>query len=79
MVSVPSPGKIVIPIHDYHVGGRLVSISGITEVASKLEFLENLEKLLVRATEDEFPKFKLKVKSHIVYHALREALTERDG
>lgn len=77
MVSVPSPGKIVIPIHDYHVGGRLVSISGITEVASKLEFLENLEKLLVRATEDEFPKFKLKVKSHIVYHALREALGQK--
>ena len=77
IISVPSPGKIVVPIHDYHLGGRLVSISGITEVSSELEFIENLEKLFVRATEKEFPKFKLNVGTDIVYHAVREALGQK--
>ncbi len=77
IISVPSPGKIVVPIHDYHVGGRLVSISGITEVSSELEFIENLENLFVRATEKEFPKFKLNVGTDIVYHAIREALGQK--
>jgi len=67
----------VVPIHDYHLGGRLVSISGITEVSSELEFIENLEKLFVRATEKEFPKFKLNVGTDIVYHAVREALGQK--
>ncbi len=77
MISDPSPGKIVVPIHDYHVGGRLVSISGIREVSSALEFMENLERLFVRATEKEFPKFKLKVGTDIIYHAIREALGQK--
>jgi len=77
MISDPSPGKIVVPIHDYHVGGRLVSISGITEVSSGLEFMENLESLFVRATEKEFPTFMLKVGTEIVYHAIREALGQK--
>ena len=77
MISIPSPGKIVVPIHDYHVGGRLVSISGIKEVSSELEFIENLENLFVRATEKEFPKFELKVSTDIVYHAMREALGQK--
>ncbi len=79
MIAVPSPGKIVVPIHDYHVGGRLVSISGITEVSSGAEFIENLESLFVRATEKEFPKFNLQVETDIVYHAMREALGQKHG
>lgn len=74
MIGIPSPGKIVIPIHDYHVGGRLVSISGIRAVSSNLEFLENLEASFVRATESEFPDFKLSVDTEIIYHAIHEAL-----
>jgi len=74
MISVPSPGKIVVPSHDYHLGGRLVSISGITEVKSSLDYLENLERSFVRSTEEEFPNFKLVVDSHFIYHAVREAL-----
>ncbi|MCF7921252.1 MAG: GNAT family N-acetyltransferase [Candidatus Marinimicrobia bacterium] len=77
MISIPSPGKIIVPIHDYHVGGRLVSIAGITEVTSGLEFIENLERLFIRATEQEFPKFNLKVGTEILYHAMREALGQK--
>ncbi len=77
MISVPSPGKIVVPIHDYHVGGRLVSISGIQEVDSALEFIEILEKLFVRATESDFPNFNLKINMDVFYHALREALGQK--
>jgi len=77
MISVPSPGKIVVPIHDYHVGGRLVSISGIKEASSERLFLENLFTYLIRGTESEFPGFKLQVEAGMVYHALREALGQK--
>jgi long-chain acyl-CoA synthetase len=77
MISNPSPGKIVVPIHDYHVGGRLVSISGITDFQSELEFIETLDNSFVRATEKEFPKFQLSVGTDILYHAVREALGQK--
>ncbi len=77
MIQVPSVGKIIIPIHDYHIGGRLVSISGIKPIESQLSFLENLERSFVRDTEKHFPDFKLSVDTSIIYHAIREALGEK--
>lgn len=77
MVGVPSSGKIIVPIHDYHVGGRLVSISGIETVKSELDFLENLESSFVRKTEQDFPDFHLAVQTDIIYHAIHEALGEK--
>ena len=79
MIKTPSSGKIIIPIHDYHVGGRLVSISGIQNAGNELEFLENLESEFVRKTESDFHDFKLKVGSNIIYQAIREALGQVDG
>ncbi|MEA3287754.1 MAG: AMP-binding protein [Candidatus Marinimicrobia bacterium] len=77
MIGVPSPGKIVVPIHDYHVGGRLVSISDIRSVRSELVFLENLESAFVRETEKAFGDFQLCIESNIIYHAVREALGQK--
>ncbi|NQV29890.1 MAG: GNAT family N-acetyltransferase [Candidatus Marinimicrobia bacterium] len=80
MVGDPSAGKIIVPIHDYHVGGRLISISGIKAVNSELEFLENLEASFVRKTEQDFQDFHLEVKTDIIYHAIHEALgAKRSG
>ncbi len=77
MVKVPSPGKIIIPIHDYYVGGRLVSISDIQRVESELSFLENLETSFARDTEKAFPEFELNIETSIIYHAIREALGQK--
>jgi len=77
MISVPSPGKIIVPIHDYYVGGRLVSISDIRPINSPRVFLENLEQALVRNTEDTFPEFNLQIETKIIYYALREALGQK--
>ncbi len=77
MVGDPSAGKIIVPIHDYHIGGRLVSISGIQPFRSELVFLENLETSFVRNTEQDFPDFHLDIKTDIIYHAIQEALGEK--
>lgn len=77
MISVPSPGKIIIPTHDYYVGGRLVSISDIRPVKSELEFLENLESAYAKDTKKSFPEFDLKIETDIIYHAIREALGQK--
>jgi len=77
MIQVPSPGKIIIPVHDYYVGGRLVSISDIQPVKSELDFLENLESSFARNTEKAFPEFELNIDTNIIYHAIHEALGQK--
>ncbi len=77
MINVPSPGKIMIPIHDYHIGGRLVSISGIKPISNALDFLENLETSFVRQTEADFENFNLSVGTETIYYAIREALGQK--
>jgi long-chain acyl-CoA synthetase len=77
MIRVPSPGKIIIPIHDYYSGGRLISISDIQDASNSLSFLENLEKSFVRSTETAFPEFNMKADVDIVYQAIREALGQK--
>ena len=74
MICKPIPGKIIVPIHDYHVGGRLVSITGICNVESDLSFLENLETYYGINTRNNFPSFNLKIDTNIIYHAIHEAL-----
>ena len=76
-LKVPSPGKIIIPVHDYYTGGRLVSISDIQDSPGSLEFLENLEAAMVRHTEAAFPEFNLKAETDIIYAAIREALGQK--
>jgi len=77
MIKVPSPGKIIIPVHDYYTGGRLISISDIQDSSNSLAFLENLEQSLVRSTEAAFPDFSLVAKTDIIYQAIREALGKK--
>lgn len=77
MICQPIPGKIIVPIHDYHVGGRLVSITGICPVRSELAFLENLEQHYATETKQTFSQFDLKVDKAIIYHAIHEALGQK--
>ncbi len=77
MIKIPSPGKIIIPIHDYYVGGRLVSISDIQSIDNELDFIDNLESSFVRDTEKVFSDFELNIETDIIYHAIREALGEK--
>ncbi|MCF7822650.1 MAG: AMP-binding protein [Candidatus Marinimicrobia bacterium] len=74
MICIPLPQKIIVPIHDYHGGGRLVSITGICPVKNDLSFLENLELHFATNTQQAFPQFNLKVDTNIIYHAIHEAL-----
>ncbi len=76
-ICKPIPAKIIIPIHDYHIGGRLVSITGICEEENELAFLENLETYFATDTQKTFSKFDLEVDPKIIYYAIREALGQK--
>lgn len=73
----PIPGKIIVPPHDYHLGGRLVSITGICDEENELAFLENLEADYAVDTIRVFDQLKLKLNTNIIYHAIREALGDK--
>ena len=73
----PIPAKIIVPIHDYYVGGRLVSITGICDETNELSFLENLEQSFAAETVTAFPQFDLKVDHNIIYHAIHESLGDK--
>lgn len=75
-ICYPIPAKIIVPIHDYYVGGRLVSITGICDETNELSFLENLEQHFATETVQNFPQFNLRMDHDIIYHAIHESLGE---
>ena len=76
-ICLPIPAKIIVPIHDYYIGGRLVSITGICDEEDELSFLENLEHTFATETVEKFAQFNLKVDRNIIYHAIHESLGEK--
>jgi long-subunit acyl-CoA synthetase (AMP-forming)/GNAT superfamily N-acetyltransferase len=48
----PSPGNVTVPLHDYHSGARLVSISGRRPLAAVTDLLLSLHDDFIRPVEE---------------------------
>ncbi|MGD8778653.1 MAG: GNAT family N-acetyltransferase [Ignavibacteria bacterium] len=55
MIERPSYENIVIPVHDYQTGTRLVSITYRTSSDSIHELLQKLDEFFIKAGETKFP------------------------
>ncbi len=74
-----TPNNIIIPLHDYQTGTRIVSITSRKRHTGKLDMLLNLiEKYIVR-TEDEHEFLKGNDNRIYIFSALMEALGESEG
>ena len=77
--TLPSPKNVVVPMHDYHTGARLVSITGRRPFGSVYRLLVALEAELVRGVEKEHPRLVGLVGWDIVFSSVLEVVGEADG
>jgi len=75
----PTPNNVIVPMHDYHTGARLVSISSREPFESRLEFLQAMWERFVQAVETEHPALQGLVGWDIVFASVIEVLGVEEG
>ncbi len=75
----PSPGNIIVPVHDYQTGMRIISISARREHKDILSMLLNIFEKFVAMTEKEFPVLSGIGMYQHVFSGLLEALGVQHG
>jgi hypothetical protein len=78
-IKEPSPDNIIIPVHDYQTGSRIVSISARRRHRSPLDMLQSFTKYYIKSIEDEFPVLKGIGKNKYIFSAVIEALGSEQG
>jgi len=79
VVSMPTPARVIVPMHDYHVGSRLVSISEREPFQSLGALLQTLRDQFVARVETEHPRLRKLVEWSIIFSAVLEAVGESEG
>ena len=75
----PSPAAFIVPSHDYHAGGRLVSISDRTPCATLDELLDRFQATFVARIEGSRPELRGEVDDAVYLSAVVEALGSERG
>jgi long-subunit acyl-CoA synthetase (AMP-forming)/GNAT superfamily N-acetyltransferase len=78
-LAKPTPEKIVVPMHDWQVGGRIVSVASRVECDSLTEVLESIHADLVQPLKRRFPEVKLGPSWPFLYSAAFEVLGVADA
>lgn len=78
-IADPSASNVIVPMHDYHTGARLVSISARRPHTSVSAMLTELRNSVVDAVEREHPALEGVVGWDIVFSALLENVGEDEG
>ena len=78
-VSVPAPGNVIAPTHDYHAGARLISIAARSEFQSLMEMLESFKRELVVPIESMNPQLEGVVGWDVVFSSVLEIVGEDEG
>ncbi len=79
MLADPNAHKLIIPVHDYHVGGRIVSLSEMDPCTTPLAFLHRITEGFLLKTMQEYPDLNLHVDPEHVLTAVFEALGPLEG
>jgi len=79
VIADPGPKNVIVPMHDYHAGARLVSISSRKSFESMFELLRSLQTRLLDPIEVAYPQLKGLVGWEVVFSAVLEVVGETDG
>jgi long-subunit acyl-CoA synthetase (AMP-forming)/GNAT superfamily N-acetyltransferase len=79
VIADPTPSNVIAPMHDYHTGARLVSISSREPFESLASMLSSFRRQLVDAIEEEHPQLQGLVSWDIVFSAVLEIVGETEG
>ncbi len=75
----PTPNNIIIPLHDYQTGTRIVSITSRRQHLRPLDMLLNLIDKYIVQTEEANPFLKVKDNRVHVFSAILEAMGQNHG
>ena len=79
VVADPTPTNVIVPMHDYQTGPRLVSISAREPFTSLVGLLRSFRERFVAAVEGEHPRLAGLVGWDIALSAVLEILGEDEG
>jgi predicted GNAT family N-acyltransferase len=78
-IKEPAPDNIIIPVHDYQTGSRIVSISSRRKHKNPLDMIKNFSKYYIDSVEDDYPVLRGIGKSEYIFSAVIEALGPEQG
>jgi long-chain acyl-CoA synthetase len=79
VVADPFPANVIVPMHDYHTGARLVSISSRAPFDSLPTMLRSFHRFFVAPVEAEHPELAGLVGWDILFSAVLEIIGEKEG
>jgi long-chain acyl-CoA synthetase len=79
LVADPSPANVIVPMHDYHTGARLVSISSRAPFDSLPTMLRSFHRHFVTPIEAEHPELAGLVGWDVLFSAVLEIIGEKEG
>ena len=79
VVADPSPANVIVPLHDYHTGARLVSISSRAPFDSVPTMLRSFQRIFVDPVEEEYPELAGLVGWDTLFSAVLEIVGEKEG
>jgi long-subunit acyl-CoA synthetase (AMP-forming)/GNAT superfamily N-acetyltransferase len=79
VVADPTPTNVIVPMHDYQAGSRLVAISSRKPFESVGRMLHDFRDVFVSAIEDAHPRLRGEVGWDVVFSALLEVVGEAEG
>ncbi|UCF19330.1 MAG: GNAT family N-acetyltransferase [Gemmatimonadota bacterium] len=78
-IAALSPTDIVVPIHDYHRGSRIVSLSVRCDHHGVLAMLQSFKDRFVGSVEREYDDLKGLVGWDVIFSSVLEVLGEQEG
>jgi long-subunit acyl-CoA synthetase (AMP-forming)/GNAT superfamily N-acetyltransferase len=78
-VADPTPSNVIVPMHDYHLGARLVSITNREPYRGLAALLRSFRGQFIDVIEAEHPRLRGLVGWDIVLSALLEAVGQEEG
>jgi len=79
VVADPSPANVIVPLHDYLSGARLVSISSRAPFDSLPTMLRSFHRYFVAPVEGAHPELSGLASWDILFSAVLEIIGEKDG
>ncbi len=79
VVADPSPSNVIVPMHDYHTGARLVSISSRAPFDSLPTMLRDIHRQFIETVEADHPELQGLAGWDVLFSAVLEIIGEQEG
>jgi long-subunit acyl-CoA synthetase (AMP-forming)/GNAT superfamily N-acetyltransferase len=79
VIADPTPGKLIVPMHDYQTGARLVSITSRQPFVSIVSMLQSFREQFVERVEREHLRLEGLVDWNVILSSVLEVIGEQEG